>query len=140
MDPNRISLGPRRIRTQAPAPSVTDNLPQLWDPALDSMMGRTVRAYELVYTYARDCPTGTRWSTAVIAEIREQGRFLRDDIHASRYWQRKVAEEVDLGEETMNKFHDDAEAVQEMCERVQEWITSTERIPRGQRLTVDAPA
>jgi hypothetical protein len=148
-DPNRVTLGPRRIRTPkptlalapVPAPPVTtsEDLPQLWDPPLDSLKGRTSRAYDLICTYARDCPDGTRWSPKDIAVIRDGVSYLHDDIRAMKHWQRRVAQEGDLGEETMNKIHEDAERVQKDCEHLQAWIINTERVPRGQP-SVRSPA
>jgi hypothetical protein len=98
-------------------------------------MGRTTRAYDLVCSYARHCPGGSRWSSDRIAEIREQGQHLHEEVRDLRYWQRRAAQDEHLGEDTMNKIHVTAERVREMCEQVQACIMGYERVPEGQRLT-----
>jgi hypothetical protein len=95
-------------------------------------MNRTLRAYDLVTTYALDCPSGTRWTTKDIAELRTEGIHLHDDVRALRDWQRKVAQDGDLGEATMNRIHEEAEEVRGLCVHVLRWIVNTERVPRGQ--------
>jgi hypothetical protein len=135
-NPNMVPITPRYFSSNT-SPDPRDNHeyenssyaehstprpPQLWDPALDDLMGRTTRAYDLVINYARDSDGGTRWSATDIARIHETGKYLHANIRALKAWQRCAAKDWDYF-----RIQDDEDVVREMCEVVQGLIDGTER-------------
>jgi hypothetical protein len=103
------------------AQHTTPRPPQLWDPALDDLMGRTTRAYDLVTNYVRDSEGGTRWSTTDIARIHETGKYLHANIRVLKAWQRRAAKDWDYF-----RIQDDEDVVREICEVVQGLINGME--------------
>jgi hypothetical protein len=97
------------------------NGPQLWDPSLDKLMGRTARAYDLVINYERDSEGGKRWSYADIVRIHRTGKQLHNNISALKAWQRCAATDLDH-----RLIAEDAAKTRELCEVVQNLIAETE--------------
>jgi hypothetical protein len=98
----------------------------LWPASLESLMGRTTRAYDLVINYARDCPEGVRWNRDAIARVYRAGKHLHGDIRVLKHWERE-AKEVRLDDGDWAVIEEDEEKVWRLCERVQRVIKETER-------------
>lgn len=64
-------------------------IPQVYDSEIDRLIGRTIRAYQLVVNYRHACPTGGRWMPEHIDMIRVAGGKLETD--------RDVLESMRLG-------------------------------------------
>jgi hypothetical protein len=127
-NPNLIPVTPRRNVSHcspSPEPDVHDEDgdpdPQLWDTGLDSLMGRTARAYDLVINYERDSSGGERWSRESIAYVHRAGKDLHNDIRLLKSWKHDPSADTQ---------HDliriDARNVRMLCEYVQEIISETE--------------
>jgi len=131
-DVNRIPINPRRSNAAVPAQSS-----RLWDEDLNSLMHRTIRAYDLVVNYDRDSYGGTRWSREDIARIRDVGAYLHGDVRDLKHWSEVVAKEGEQDAYTMDKIRDDVENLRKYCEQIQAIIRDTERVPLRQRMTRD---
>ncbi|KAI4677278.1 uncharacterized protein J4E88_007086 [Alternaria novae-zelandiae] len=131
-DVNRIPINPRRSNAAVPAQSS-----RLWDEDLNSLMHRTIRAYDLVVNYVRDSHGGTRWSREDIDRIRDVGAYLHGDVRDLKHWSEVVAKEGEQDAYTMDKIRDDVENLRKYCEQIQAIIRDTERVPLRQRMTRD---
>ncbi|KAI4646006.1 hypothetical protein J4E93_005585 [Alternaria ventricosa] len=131
-DVNRIPINPRRSNVAIPAQS-----PRLWDEDSNSLMHRTIRAYDLVVNYDRDSHGGTRWSREDIDRVRDLGRYLHGDVRDLKHWSEVVAKDGEQDASTMDKLRDDVENLRKYCEQIQAIIRDTERIPLRQRMTRD---
>lgn len=128
-DVNRIPINPRRSNAAVPAQSS-----RLWDEDLNSLMHRTIRAYDLVVNYDRDSHGGTRWSREDIARIRDVGAYLHGDVRDLKHWSEVVAKEGEQDAYTMDKIRDDVENLRKYCDQIQAIIRDTERVPLRQRM------
>lgn len=128
-DVNRIPINPRRSNAAVPAQSS-----RLWDEDLNSLMHRTIRAYDLVVNYDRDSYGGTRWSREDIARIRDVGAYLHGDVRDLKHWSEVVAKEGEQDAYTMDKIRDDVENLRKYCDQIQAIIRDTERVPLRQRM------
>ncbi|KAF1845129.1 uncharacterized protein K460DRAFT_103542 [Cucurbitaria berberidis CBS 394.84] len=126
--PNSAPLNRRRSQTVKRNKPDRDEeqLPQLWDTELDDLMGRTSRAYDVVVNYERDSEGGQRWSREDIALIRDLGKYIWDDLRAMKKWQRTVAEQGDVDEDTMRQIFDDADKMHAYCSEIQATIREKE--------------
>ncbi|KAI4944110.1 hypothetical protein J4E91_008965 [Alternaria rosae] len=131
-DVNRIPLNPRRSNAAVPAQSS-----RLWDEDLNSLMHRTIRAYDLVVNYNRDSHGGTRWSRKDIDRIRDVGAYLHGDVRDLKHWSAVVAKEGEQDAYTMDKIRDDVENLRKYCAQIQDTIKDTERVPLRQGMTRD---
>ncbi|KAH7083270.1 hypothetical protein BKA63DRAFT_599299 [Paraphoma chrysanthemicola] len=125
-NPNNI---PIRLRHDHRSPSREDDRdegPHLWDAKLDSLIHRSLRAYDLVTNYVRDCPDGKRWLREDIWLVRTTGKELHDDVRILKSWKRTVKQYGDRDEDMMGKIRQDAEKVRVLCEQVQRVILETE--------------
>ena len=112
-------------------------LPRIWDDELNSLMHRTVHAYDLIVTYERDSCGGTRWSSENIEYIRATGIYLHRDVDCLKRWRVEVAKYGVQDDATAEKIQEDIESVRAYCEHLQQLIKSTERVPLLQRITRD---
>jgi hypothetical protein len=95
--------------------------PQLWNPALDALISRTTRAYDLVINYARDSEGGTRWSASSIALVHSTGKHLHANIRGLKAWQRRCAADWDYF-----AIQEDEDQVRAFCAEVLGVIDKTE--------------
>ena len=107
--------------------SEVKELPKLWDDDLEQLMGRTLRAYDLVIDYDRDSEGGTRWSDKDIADIYDIGKHLHGDRQNLTEWQRKVARAGKPTNTMLRDIRDDANDMRILCLRVQLSIRQRER-------------
>jgi hypothetical protein len=133
-NPNRITLTARRRSTPSHTSPDTDvdaeetnTNRRLWPTSLDTLMGRTSRAYDLVINYVRDSRGGTRWDTDGIERVYIAGKFLHDDVRVLRHWKHQVAEHGGADDDMMGKIEEDVKNVRSLCEEVQRIIGETER-------------
>ncbi|KAH7093012.1 hypothetical protein FB567DRAFT_609296 [Paraphoma chrysanthemicola] len=125
-NPNNIPVRPRHDHRSPSREEDRDEGPQLWDAKLNSLIHRTLRAYDLVTNYVRDCPDGKRWSREDIRHVRSTGAKLHDDVRILRSWKITVRQYGDRDEDMMGKIHQDVEKVRVLCEQVQRVILETE--------------
>lgn len=107
----------------------------MFDEDLDHFFQRTIRAYELVRSYRRDCLGGTRWTHDSIEEIRKFGIDLHDDVFALRGRQRVFVERREEDKFEMEHIRHDTEKVRRYCEELMDLINGLERIPLRQRMS-----
>ncbi|KAF1911332.1 hypothetical protein BDU57DRAFT_100782 [Ampelomyces quisqualis] len=117
--PLSLSPSPTTVDTSTRPPT---SPPHLWPASLDHLMGRTVRAYDLVTNYARDSHGGTRWAPEDIARVHACGKQLHSVIRVLQAWSRCAARDVDA-----QQLRDDARDVEQACNLVQSVISCTER-------------
>jgi hypothetical protein len=130
-NPNMEPVAPRYFSSYT-SPDRRDNFgesphhnprapPQLWDPALDALISRTTRAYDLVINYARDSEGGTRWSASSIALVHSTGKHLHANIRGLKAWQRRCAADWDYF-----AIQEDEDQVRALCAEVLGVIDTTE--------------
>jgi hypothetical protein len=127
---NHTPANHRRFNAAGPAQP-----PPVWDDHFNSLMHRTVRAYDLVMNYDRDSNGGTRWSRENIEHIRDIGAYLHGDVRALQHRQEVIAKEGEQDGFTMNRVRADIQNMQKYCEQIQHVIKNTERVPLRQRIT-----
>lgn len=99
----------------------------MWDPEIDRLMGRTSRAYKVVINYEKDSCGGYRWCPEDIAQIREMGQDLDDDIRGLYQWHRVILQRGKDNRAMMEEVDKIAEKLRELCEGLQSLISATER-------------
>lgn len=104
-----------------------EELPQLWSPALDTLMGQTSRAYDLVLAYPRDAEGGLRWYASDIPRIRETGKHLHRDMWALKRCQRTVKYQGDPYLKITRQVERDARRMWDLCKKVQGVIGELEQ-------------
>jgi hypothetical protein len=99
----------------------------MWDPAIDNLMARTSRAYKVVINYERKSYEGYRWCPEDIAQIRETGQYLDDNILGLYQCHRVILKRGQDKQIMMRRVADDAERLRQICEGIQALIIATER-------------
>jgi hypothetical protein len=131
--PHGRETGPRYLRRCGMSPSFNNTTKtsgsssepaSILPPSLTTLMSRSSRAYDLVINYARDCPLGTRWSSASIARVRTAGKHLHADIRVLRHWEREAGR-MDRGD--WDVLEQDGKKVEKLCKYVLSVISETER-------------
>ncbi|KAF1977444.1 hypothetical protein BU23DRAFT_550755 [Bimuria novae-zelandiae CBS 107.79] len=113
-------------------------LPQVYDRSIDLLVGRTLRAYQLVVDYERACPTGHRWTPEHIEMIRHAGRNLELDRAAIENMRATLAQGGDAV--PINKIRADAEELRRYCLEIQDLINVHEQKPvvHAQAVEIDS--
>jgi len=107
----------------------------VFDKDLDLFFSRTLRAYELVRSYRRDCVRGTRWTRNGVEAVRRLGIDLHDNVFSLRRRQREFEQRRERGELEMEDIRDEVQKVRRYCEDVMDLINNLERIPLRQRMS-----
>lgn len=103
------------------------NTPRVYDPAIDGLIGRTIRAYYLVVDYQRACPEGRRWSTEHIEMIRHAGEHLDSDRAALREMRATLTQGGDAV--PVSKIRYKAKKLRTYCLEIQDLIKVHEQVP-----------
>lgn len=99
------------------------NLPSVYDPAIDDLIGRTLRAYHLVVKYKDACPDGRRWSPEHIEMIRQAGKNLDFDASDLRRMHGT------LRNTSVNRIRYEAHKLRDYCREIQDLIKVHEQHP-----------
>ncbi|KAF2449367.1 hypothetical protein P171DRAFT_427571 [Karstenula rhodostoma CBS 690.94] len=102
-------------------------VPEVYDREIDSLVGRTIRAYRLVINYQRDCPTGLRWMPEHIEMIHEAGKSLQTDREALDSLRVGLARGEDAV--LIGRVRAAAHTLRDCCWEVQELIRVHEQVP-----------
>ncbi|KAJ4359697.1 uncharacterized protein N0V89_000253 [Didymosphaeria variabile] len=102
-------------------------LPIVYDREIESLIGRTIRAYRLVVDYERACPIGRRWIPEHIRMIQEAGKYLESDrvvLNSLRATLARGGDAVPVG-----KIRANAHDLRDYCREILELIKAHEQFP-----------